>query len=137
MAQDGTPDSPQENPAGDQSPDPTQQVPPASYQQQPQPTYPPNYGHLPQYPEESGAVTALVVSILSLAVCSGLISPIGWMLANKELAAISEGRRDPTKRDMAKAAQIISIVGSILLGLAALFLIGILVIAVIGAAAGA
>ena len=112
---------------------------PQDYQQQPQPTptYPPHYHQLPQYPEESGAVAALVVSILGLVMCSGIISPVGWVMANKELEAIREGRRDPTKRDMAKAAQIVSIIGSVLLGLFVLFFGGLIIVALIGAVAGA
>lgn len=122
---------------GFQSPDPTQQAPLPGYQPQPNPTYPPHQYQQPQYPEESGAIVALVVSILGIAVCSGLLSPVGWVLANKELAAIQEGRRDPTKRDMAKAAQVIGIIGSVLLALGLLFFVGFILIAIIGAAAGA
>ena len=148
MDQDGTPGVPPDNTEPFQQLPGGQQVPPQQgYQQpgqhqgvpaqQPYPTYPPGYVQAPHYPEESNAVAALVISILSLAMCSGLISPIGWIMANKELAGIAEGRRDPTKRDMAKAAQVISIVGSVLLGLAALFFGGFLLLAVLGAFAGA
>ena len=66
----------------------------------------------PQYEEESGALSALLVSVLGLIVCGGMICPVGWYLGNKELAAIDQGLRDPTKKDMAKAAKIIGNFGT-------------------------
>ncbi len=112
-----------------------QPTPPPGYQ--PQPGYPaPGYGYPPQYPEESGALVALLVSVLGLVVCSGIICPVGWYLANKEITAIQEGRRDPTKSDVAKAAKIVGIIGTALLAIGVLFFVLFFGIAILGAAAG-
>lgn len=135
MSNGGDPSVPPENLGGDQPLDP-QQTPPAQPQGYQQPGYPspqpyqqpgyqqgyavppPGYGYPPpQYAEESNAVVALVVSILSIVMCSGLISPFAWWLANKELTGIHEGRRDPTKKDMATAAKVIGMVGSAIFAL--------------------
>ena len=89
------------------------------------------------YPEESQALTALLFSLLGLVVCSGLLCPVGWWISNKELAAIDQGRRDPSKRDMAVAGKVIGIVGTALLALGVVFLFGMVILVVIGAAAGA
>ena len=142
-------DTPQDGPGPEYQPPAQggyqQPTPPPGYQQSgypqqpgyPAPGYPaPGYGYAPQYPEESGALAALLMSILGLAVCSGLLCPVGWYLANKEITAIDEGRRDPTKRDMAKAAKIIGIIGSVLLAAGILFFVVFIGIAVLGAAAG-
>ena len=87
-----------------------------------------------QYPEESQAVLSLVLSIVGLVACSGLLCPIGWHFGKKELEGIDAGRRDPSKRDMAKAGQIIGLIGTLLLALGFLVFIGIMVLAFASAA---
>ncbi len=87
-----------------------------------------------QYPEESQAVLSLVLSIVGLVACSGLLCPIGWHFGKKELEGIDAGRRDPSKRDMAKAGQIIGLIGTVLLALGFLLFIGIMVLAFASAA---
>ena len=81
--------------------------------------------------EPSQAVTSLVVNILGLVVSGGLISPLGWYYARKEIEGIEAGRRDPSKRDIATAGKIVGIIGTLLLVATALFFLGILAIAVI------
>lgn len=82
------------------------------------------------YPEESQAVTALVLSAVGLVVCGGVLCPVGWYLAHKELEAISVGRRDPSKKDLAQAAKIIGIIGTVLAVLAVVAVIGFAVLAI-------
>jgi hypothetical protein len=116
--------------------------PPSGYPQQGygQPAYGnPPYGQMPaygtapypgdagMYREPSQAVLALVVALVGL-LAFQIISPVAWVLANRELHGIDEGRRNPTNRGMAVAAKVIGIIGTVLLVLGVL----IAVIVVIG-----
>ena len=83
------------------------------------------------YPEESQAVLSLVLSIVGIVVCGGVLCPVGWYLANKEIEAIDSGRRDPSKRDVATAGKIVGIVGTLLVALAILDFVGFIVLAVV------
>lgn len=83
------------------------------------------------YPEESQAVLALVLSIVGIVVCGGVLCPVGWYLANKDLEAIDAGRRDPSKRDVATAGKIVGIVGTLLVVLAILAFVGFVVLALV------
>lgn len=86
------------------------------------PLPPPGYGYAPpKYPEESQAVLALSMSVIGILACGGALCPVGWYLGNKDLAAIREGRRDPSKKDMANAAKIVGIIGTVILGATILF----------------
>lgn len=76
------------------------------------------------YPEESQAVLSLVLSIVGIVVCGGVLCPVGWYLANKDLQAIEAGRRDPSKRDIATAGKIVGIVGTLLVVLGILAFVG-------------
>lgn len=84
----------------------------------PPPTPPP-----PTAPPASSsqAVTALVLGILGI-VCCGFLAPIAWYLGNQELRAIREGRAPATGEGLAKAAQILGIIGSILLVLSLIWI---------------
>ena len=71
----------------------------------------------------SQAITALVVSILGFVTCCGLIlSPIGWYLGGQELRAIAAGRSPRAGETIARVAQVLGIAGTVLLGLALLWL---------------
>jgi uncharacterized membrane protein YjgN (DUF898 family) len=98
----------------------------------PNPTTPPNVfpGYPGVYPEESQAVVALTLSVIGLVVCGGLLCPVGWYLANKEIAAIDAGRRDPSKRDTAQAGKIVGIIGTALTVLAVVAFVGFIVLAI-------
>lgn len=134
MEQDGFPSQPDSGQPGGFPP----QQPGMPPQQGGFPQPPPNYGQpYVQYPEESQAVLSLVLSIVGLVACSGLLCPIGWHFGRKELEGIDAGRRDPSKRDMAKAGQIIGIIGTVLMALGILFFIGVIVIAFASAAGSA
>jgi len=74
------------------------------------------------YPEQSQATTVLVLGILGIVIC-GILAPFAWNMGNKELAAIDAGRRPPENRGTANAGRILGIVGSVLLGIAVIFLI--------------
>jgi len=68
------------------------------------------------------AVTALVVSILGFVTCCGLIlSPVGWYLGSQELRAIAAGRSPAAGETIARVAQVLGLVGTILLALALLW----------------
>lgn len=94
----------------------------------PQPMPQPSDGYQPPvFAEQSQAVTALVLSCLGIVACQ-VLCPVGWYLAQKELTAIDNGLRDPSKRDMAVAGRIVGIIGTVLIGvifLAIIFFIGI------------
>ena len=72
-----------------------------------------------QYPESSQATTALVLGILSL-ICLPILGPVAWVIANTEIRAIDEGRRDPTNRGTAVAGKVLGIIGTVLIALALL-----------------
>ena len=74
------------------------------------------------YPESSQASTALVVSIVGL-VCCQVLGIVAWIMANSELKAIQEGRRNPANEGTATAARIIGIVTTVLLAIGIVFLI--------------
>ncbi len=74
------------------------------------------------YPEQSQAVTVLVLGILSIIICQ-ILGPFAWKMGSDELKAITENRRSPEGQGMAQAGKICGIVGTVLLGC---FVIGIL-----------
>jgi TRAP-type C4-dicarboxylate transport system permease small subunit len=74
------------------------------------------------YPQKSQATTALVLGILGI-VCCGVLAPIAWYLGQQELNNIRAGRVPPANEGMARAGQILGIIGTIFLGLAILFLL--------------
>lgn len=76
-----------------------------------------------RYPEASQATTILVLGILSIVVC-GFLAPFAWVMGNNELAAIDAGRRPPENRGTANAGRILGIIGTVLLAVGVLFLIG-------------
>ena len=83
------------------------------------------------FPEASQAVVALVLSIVGLVACGGVLCPVGWYLGSQEMKAIDEGRRDPSKRDLAQAAKIVGIIGTALVVLAVIAVIGVVALALI------
>ena len=93
----------------------------------------PNTPPFDGYREESQAVTALVLGILSIVLCQ-LLGPFAWKIGNDELAAIAAGRRPGENVSTAQAGRICGIVGTCLLGLGLLFLIFWLVLVALGIA---
>jgi hypothetical protein len=103
---------------------------------------PPNQSWSPPPPPPSAppasssqAVTALVLGILGI-VCCGLLAPIGWYLGNQEIRAIREGRSPATGEGLAKAAQILGIIGTVILVLTVIWIFFAGGMAVLSALAG-
>jgi uncharacterized membrane protein YjgN (DUF898 family) len=66
------------------------------------------------YREPSQGVLALVVAIVGL-VAFQIISPVAWVLANREIQGIDQGSRNPANRGTAVAAKVLGIIGTVLL----------------------
>jgi hypothetical protein len=77
------------------------------------------------YSENSQATAALVLGILGVVGCV-VTGPFAWYLANQEIKAIDEGRRDPANRGQATAGKVLGIIGTVFLVLALLLLLGLL-----------
>lgn len=85
-------------------------------------------------PNEPRATTAMVLGILGLAVC-GVIAPFAWAIGSSSLANIRASGGRLGGEGMAKAGHIMGIIGTIILGLAVIWVI--IWFAVLGAAMGA
>lgn len=84
------------------------------------------------YPEQSQAVTVLVLGILSIIICQ-ILGPFAWKMGADELKAIGEGRRSQEGQGMAQAGKICGIVGTVLLGMIVLgILLFVLVLIPVG-----
>jgi hypothetical protein len=145
-------DQPHDQPGRDQGyweqqpQQPYGQQPQQPYGQQPygqppygQPPYgQPPYGQAPMGypPDHPRATTVLVLGILGLVVC-GIIAPFAWVMGRSTLAEIDSSRGALGGRGAANAGYILGIVGTVLLGLAALMVILFAGIAVLGAATSA
>lgn len=70
----------------------------------------------------SQAVTALVLGIVGILCCS-VCAPIAWYMGNQEIKAIREGRSSVVGEGMAKAGQILGIIGTILMVLGILWIV--------------
>lgn len=78
-------------------------------------TLPPDSYPASQPSASNQAVAALVLSILGIVCSCGIFSVIGWILANQELKAIRAGRSPATGEGISKVAQILGILGTILM----------------------
>ncbi len=97
------------------------------------PTIPPA---IPVAQQSSKATMSLVLGVLGI-ICCGLLAPVAWYLANEELKSIDAGRIADSNRGMAQVAKILGIIGTILLGLAILWVVLFGGMATIGALTGA
>lgn len=84
------------------------------------------------YPQKSQATTALVLGILGL-VCCGVLAPFAWYIGQQELKNIAAGRVPADNEGMARAGQILGIIGSVILGLGILGLILFIPFGMLGA----
>lgn len=127
---------PAQPPAGGEQPAYGQQ-PPAYGQQppaygQPAPAYgqPAPYGHpYPTPKQDEKAVWALVLAIAGWVICPVVAHIVGLVLANQSLTAIRRSNGWLTGEGMARAAQIISIIGLTLALLSIVLLIGLVAVA--------
>lgn len=90
-----------------------------------------DYSAGPNYPRQSQAVAALVLSILGF-FCCGVPSVIGMVLGRQDVKAIDEGLTDPSNRGTAQAAFVVGMVASVIVG--GIFLLYLLLI--VASAAG-
>ncbi|MEO5708557.1 MAG: DUF4190 domain-containing protein [Nocardioidaceae bacterium] len=144
------------NSSGDGQPpqDPDQPVQPGyweqqsqqPYQQQPQPGYgqppyqqPMPYGQAPGYPvqfapEHPQATTSLVLGIIGLVLCS-VVAPFAWRLGKRTLDEIDASQGQVGGRGAAQAGYVLGIIGTVVLGLALLVIVGygVVVVAILGA----
>jgi uncharacterized membrane protein YjgN (DUF898 family) len=67
------------------------------------------------------AIVSLVLGILGIFCCQ-ILAPIAWYLGSQELAAIREARSPAAGEGLAKAGQILGIIGTILLVLSILWI---------------
>jgi hypothetical protein len=75
------------------------------------------------------AIAALVLGILAFPACQ-LLSPVAWYLGHVELRDIAAGRASLDGQGLARAGQVLGIVGTLLLGLilaAVLFWVAVVV----------
>jgi hypothetical protein len=75
-----------------------------------------------QPPNEPNAVTAMVLGILGLAICS-LVAPFAWAIGKKSVDNIAANPGQYAGEGMAKAGHIMGIIGTILLIVSAVLLI--------------
>jgi hypothetical protein len=122
---------PSSEPVGSSGPDP--QSPPAyGTAPYPQPTYgsAPYPGDAGMYPEPSQAVLGFVLGLVGL-VAFQLLGPFAWVVSNREIQGIDQGRRNPANRGLAVAGKVLGIITTVLLALGVL----ILIVALLGLAA--
>lgn len=113
-------------PGHDQPPAGQPTYPPAAYAPA---AYPPaGYGYAP--PDHPRATTSLVLGILGLVGCQ-VLSPFAWSIGKKAVAEIDASQGRLGGRSQAQAGYILGIVGSVLLILAAGFLVVWLLVALI------
>jgi uncharacterized membrane protein YjgN (DUF898 family) len=98
--------------------DPNQ--PPYQPNQPYQPPYQPQYQVLPDHPQ---ATTVLVLGILGLVLC-GLIAPFAWAMGNRVLAEIDASRGMIGGRGSANAGRIMGIIGTALIILGVVLVVG-------------
>jgi hypothetical protein len=93
-----------------------------------QPPYgPPNPYGAPAYgfmvPEHPQATTVLILGILGLVLCQ-VISPFAWVMGNRVVSEIDASNGQLGGRSQANAGRICGIVGTLLVGLILLFMVG-------------
>ena len=95
------------------------------------------YGQQPGYPtyaaDHPKATTALILGILGIVVC-GFIAPFAWRIGKRTVDEIDASQGRLGGRGSAQAGYILGLIGTVLLGLGLLFLVGIVVVTIIGAA---
>lgn len=78
-----------------------------------------NYGG-PLQPDRGAMI--LTFGILGLVIC-GIFSIVAWIMGSGDLKQIDAGMRDPAGRGMTQAGMILGIIGTVLIGIALLFMV--------------
>lgn len=86
-------------------------------------TLPPDSYPAQQPSASNQAIMALVLSILGIVCSCGIFSIIGWILASQELKAIRAGRSPAAGEGISKVAQILGIIGTILMVVVILWIV--------------
>ncbi|MFC4783032.1 DUF4190 domain-containing protein [Nocardioides sp. MAHUQ-72] len=109
------------------------------YGQQPYGAQPGAYGYgTPMAANHPSATTALVLSLIGLAgiaFCGGItlvLSPFAWRIGARAVREIDAEPGRYGGRDQANAGRIMGIIGTVLLGLGVLLIIGVIALAVAG-----
>jgi hypothetical protein len=123
------------NPPDDAPQDPDRSKPPEQpgyWEQQSQQGYPPQPGYAPQAPiqyapDHPRATTSLVLGILGVVLCQ-VLGPFAWKIGKQTVDEIDAAQGRLGGRGAAQAGYILGIVGTVLLGLAVIYVLFILVI---------
>ena len=110
-----------------------------------QPTYGQPSAGAPQYPQQPGypvahapdhprATTCLVLGILGVVLCQ-VIAPFAWQMGKRTVSEIDASQGRLGGRGSAQAGYVLGIVGTVLLGLFAIYILFVIVL-VLGASAG-
>ena len=95
------------------------------------------YGQQPGYAayaaDHPKATTALILGILGIVVC-GFLAPFAWRIGKRTVDEIDASQGQLGGRGSAQAGYILGLIGTVLLGLGLLFLVGIVVVTIISAA---
>jgi uncharacterized membrane protein YjgN (DUF898 family) len=92
---------------------------------------PPPPGYLPEHPQ---ATLSLILGILGLVAC-GIAAPFAWQVGRRTVAEIDASQGRLGGRGAAQAGYVLGIVGTVMLGLAVLALVGAVLVFVVLAAA--
>ena len=90
------------------------------------------YGYAPPPPNHPQAITVLVLGIVGLVVCQ-VLSPFAWSMGNKALREIDASRGQIGGRSEANIGRILGIIGTVILGVSLLLVVGMLVVMFVGA----
>ena len=92
------------------------------------------YGQTAMKPERG--VVILILGIIGIVACQ-ILGPIAWVMGNADMKEIRAGLRDPAGEQLTNVGRILGIIGTVLLGLNIVITMFVVVMMVIGAAAGA
>lgn len=117
---------------GEQAPGPPGQSPPPG--QAPPPGYgaPPPAGYAADHPQTT---TVLVLGILGVVLCQ-VLAPFAWVMGRRVVREIDAAGGRVGGRGPAQAGYVLGIVGTVILGISVLFLIGYAIVAVVFIAGG-
>lgn len=128
-------EAPQQNPYR-QAPPPQQGYPPQGYAQ---PGQAAGYGYgTPVAANHPSATTALVLSLIGLAgivFCGGItlvLSPFAWRIGAKAVNEIDASQGQYGGRDQANAGKIMGLIGTVLLAIGVLLIVGLVALFAVG-----